>query len=41
MDVKSFLKNPMRAIPFLGRRGWFHNMPDEQYLKLLFRTYLG
>lgn len=41
MDVKSFVKNPMRAIPFLGRRGWFHGIPDEQYLKLLFRTYLG
>src|SRR5690554_4501652 len=37
----TYLKNPFLIIPYLGFRGCFHWIPDELYLKILFRIKMG
>ncbi len=36
-----FIKRPLLAVPWLGKRGFFHNMDDERYLRLCYQAYLG
>ena len=37
----NLIKNPRLIYPILGWRGYFHGMPDEVYLKKIFRAKLG
>lgn len=39
--VANLLRNPLVLVPALGRRGFLHFVPDEAYLKLCFRAYVG
>lgn len=39
--ILDVVKNPLLIVPILGYRGFFHWMPDELYLKLVFRAKVG
>ena len=39
--VKKAISNPYLVVPYLGRRGYFKSLPDETYLKLLYRGKIG
>ncbi|RXZ54747.1 hypothetical protein ET524_09835 [Senegalimassilia faecalis] len=39
--LKNIFKNPSVVIPILGHRGFFHSMPDEKYIRLSFKGYMG
>lgn len=39
--IKGILKNPLKAIPSLGHRGFFNWMSDDTYLSMLYRIKMG
>ena len=41
MNVKKYLKKPQLLLYWLGMHGWFHRMPDEAYLKMIYRAHFG
>lgn len=41
MNVKKYLKKPELLLYYLGMNGWFHRMPDETYLKMMYWAHFG
>lgn len=41
MNIKKYLKKPGLLLYYLGMHGWFHSMPDEAYLKMIYRAHFG
>ena len=39
--IKKYIENPYRIFLPLASRGYFDRMPDEKYLKLMFRARTG
>lgn len=39
--ILQYIRNPLLIFPFLGYRGFFKWIPDEIYLKILFRAKVG
>lgn len=41
MNVKKYLKNPKLLLFYMGMRGWWHQIPDETYLKWMYKLHTG
>lgn len=41
MNIKKYLKKPELLLYYLGMNGWFHWMPDEAYLNMIYRAHFG
>lgn len=41
MGIKKILKDPREIIYYLVAKGWFDRMPDEQYIRFMYRLRMG
>ncbi len=41
MNVGQYIKHPLRLVLPLGARGWFNWLPDEVYLKAIYKAAMG